>query len=73
MQTALKCAHIASQEALHCVHKRQEDADMAIGVYMGIMYTEYLDAILAPQVCTKPLLGISQTGLLLLFFWFMQS
>ena len=32
---------------------------MATGVYMGIMYTEYLDAILAPQVCTNPLLGIT--------------
>ena len=52
-------ARIASQEALHSAHERQEDADVATGVYMGIMYTEYLDAILAPQVCTNPLLGIT--------------
>ena len=25
---------------------------------MGVMYTEYLDAILAPQVCNHPLLSL---------------
>ena len=44
------------QEVLHCVEERGENEDAATGVYMGVMYTEYLDAILAPQVCIRPLL-----------------
>ena len=53
------------QEALHCLEERRESEDAATGVYMGVMYTEYLDAILAPQVCTHPLLSMySQTDAL---------
>ena len=46
------------QEALHCVKERRESEDAATGVYMGVMYTEYLDTILAPQVCIHPPLSL---------------
>lgn len=41
---------MSGQEALHGNDGRQEGTDAMTGVYMGVMYTEYLDAVLAPQV-----------------------
>ena len=42
---------MSAQEALHGVSGKQEGVNAATGVYMGVMYTEYLDAVLGPQVC----------------------
>ena len=50
------------QEALHCVEERRESESAATGVYMGVMYTEYLDAVLAPQFCIHPLLSLCSKG-----------
>ena len=44
------------------MEERRESEDAATGVYVGVMYTEYLDAILAPQVCIRPLLRLYSQG-----------